>query len=266
MNNEIELVSEKKLTEYLNLFGSKDLLEKEKLQFLEIAKAYNLNPFKREIYMTAYGTGEYRQCSIITGYEVYIKRAERSGKLDGYSVVTEGNIPDMTATITIYRKDWTRPFIHTVEYSEYVQKKKDGTINKFWLEKPKTMLKKVATAQAFRLCFSNEFGGMPYTSEEMPQPDIILESIKKDFEENKNQVKEEHEVFTDEEKEKIDTEFPFKIPEKIISDDQVKRLKTIAVKKDQAKAKDILSKYGYVSSKEIRVKDYDEIIKEIELL
>ena len=30
------------------------------------------------------------------------------------------------------------------------------------------MLKKVATAQGFRLCFPEEFGGMPYTSDELP--------------------------------------------------------------------------------------------------
>jgi hypothetical protein len=31
------------------------------------------------------------------------------------------------------------------------------------------MTKKVAISQAFRLCFSDELGGMPYTSDELPQ-------------------------------------------------------------------------------------------------
>lgn len=31
------------------------------------------------------------------------------------------------------------------------------------------MTKKVGISQAFRLCFSDELGGMPYTSDEMPQ-------------------------------------------------------------------------------------------------
>lgn len=240
MSNEIEVVSEKKLTEYLNLFGAKDLTDKEKMQFLEIAKAYNLNPFKREIYMTAYGEGQYRQCSIITGYEVYIKRAEKSDKLDGYSVITEGNIPDMTATITIYRKDWSRPFIHTVEYSEYVQKKKDGSINKFWAEKPKTMLKKVATAQGFRLCFSNEFGGMPYTSEEMPQPDIIIEP------------KKIVEIIDEEALE-------------LLSEEQLKHICTLITVKGitEEQEKSMKKSFNVESKKELTKKQADEIISKL---
>jgi uncharacterized protein YyaL (SSP411 family) len=31
------------------------------------------------------------------------------------------------------------------------------------------MIKKVAISQGFRLCFSDELGGMPYTKEEMPE-------------------------------------------------------------------------------------------------
>jgi hypothetical protein len=37
----------------------------------------------------------------------------------------------------------------------------------FWKNKPVTMTKKVAMAQGFRLCFSDELGGMPYTAEEL---------------------------------------------------------------------------------------------------
>ena len=37
-----------------------------------------------------------------------------------------------------------------------------------WSEKPRTMLKKVCIAQAFRLCFPVELGGMPYTADELP--------------------------------------------------------------------------------------------------
>ena len=40
--------------------------------------------------------------------------------------------------------------------------------HKVWREKPGTMLKKVAIAQAFRLAFPDEMGSLPYTAEEMP--------------------------------------------------------------------------------------------------
>lgn len=160
----VDQVTETQLTGYLTAMGlTPTLTDKEKMQFLEIARAYNLNPFKREIYCTKYGN----TFSIIVGYESYIKRAERSGLLNGWSVKTEGSGNDLKAIVTIHRKDFSQPFIHEVYYSEYVQFKSDGTPNQFWKNKPITMTKKVAISQAFRMCFSSEIGGMPYTAEEI---------------------------------------------------------------------------------------------------
>jgi phage recombination protein Bet len=171
----IQVIEEKQLIDYLDVMGlATQLNDQEKKSFLQIAKAFNLNPFKREIYCSKYGA----QLSIITGYEVYIKRAERSGMLDGWNVVTEGSASDnsLKAIITIHRKDRKHPFVHEVLYSEYVQKTKEGHITKFWL-KAITMTKKVAMAQGFRLCFSDELGGMPYTQDEITQ-DVEHEVIK----------------------------------------------------------------------------------------
>jgi len=181
MNTEIQTQQDSNLnlqtlSKFLESAGlAKSLNNEEKETFLQIAQAYQLNPFKREIYCTKYGT----QMTIIVGFEVYLKRAERTGKMDGYSVKTEGSIKDgnLKACITIYRKDWSRPYEHEVHYEEYVQTKSDGTPNKFWKEKPITMLKKVAMSQGFRLCFSDELGGMPYTSEELPQQEITHDVV-----------------------------------------------------------------------------------------
>ena len=163
--------------------------EREQASFFQIAKAFNLNPFKREIYCVAYGEGDKRQLSIITGYEVYIKRAERTGLLDGWKVEFFGRFEKQIvekevngrngkyiktieqvvelercfARITIHRKDRSVPFEHEVEFSEYTQN------NSMWNSKPVTMLKKVAIGQGFRLCFSDEMAGMPYLAEEIGQ-------------------------------------------------------------------------------------------------
>ena len=179
MKNEIqttsnELVNEKVLIEYLDVMGiSPKLEEKEKIQFLNIAKTFGLNPFKREIFCTVYGEGQYKQLSIITGYEVYIKRAERSGQLDGWHATTSGSVAtnDLKATVTIYRKDRQHAFIWEAYYNECVQTKKDGSVTSFW-KKANFMTKKVCISQAFRLCFSDELGGMPYTTDEMPQQEV----------------------------------------------------------------------------------------------
>ena len=92
-NNVIQPVQMETITEYLDTTGlTKQLLPKEKAMFINMAKEYGLNPFKRELYCTVYGEGKFRQCSIVTGYEVYIKRAERIGRLDGWDIQAEGTI------------------------------------------------------------------------------------------------------------------------------------------------------------------------------
>jgi len=168
MTTEIAL-NDKKLEQYLKLTGvAQNLTAEETQNFFEIAKEYGLNPFKREIYISKYGSN----CSIITGYEVYIKRAERSGQLDGWSATTFGSVAtnDLKATVTIHRKDRSQPFVWEALYDECVQKTREGRVTKFW-EKANFMTKKVAISEGFRLCFSDELGGMPYTSDEMPTPE-----------------------------------------------------------------------------------------------
>lgn len=196
MSNELtETITQSKLESYLQISGvANNLTKEEQSNFLQIAMDFKLNPFKREIYCTSYGQGEFKKTSIIIGYEVYIKRAERTGQLDGWQVVTTGSIKnqDLKATITIYRKDRKFPFVHEVDYIEYVQytfdkKTNQQRPNKMWAEKPITMLKKVATAQGFRLCFSDELGGMPYDSSELPgneEREIVISSHNKQIETN----------------------------------------------------------------------------------
>ena len=194
-NSVIQSVDMAMITEYMDTTGlTKRLLPSEKAMFVNMAQLYGLNPFKREIYCNVYGEGQYRQCSIITGYEVYLKRAERIGKLDGWNTTEIGNVKDGTfaVKVTIYRKDWSHPFEHTAYYSEVKQVKKDGTPNRFWLTQPRFMTKKVAVAQAFRMCFPDEFGGMPYMADELgieetapkvernvtPQKTVVKEELK----------------------------------------------------------------------------------------
>ena len=156
---EKNLIDEKTIKDYL--FGSETkLTEQQQLLFIQTAKAFNLNPFKKEIY--AYASGG--KLTMITGYEVYLKRAEDTGKLDGWKVelLTSANHQPSGAKITIYRKDWKYPFEHSVSMTEY----KLG--NALWNTKPNTMIKKVTIGQGFRLCFPNELGGMPYLPEELP--------------------------------------------------------------------------------------------------
>lgn len=176
VNNDLEKIGT--YLETMNLTGK--LTKSEVQQFVEISQAFGLNPFKREIYASKFGD----KFSIIVGFETYIKRAERTGKLSGWSVTTFGDInrqnvaeSKIKAVITINRKDWEHPFIHEVWFEEYAQKTNAGVLNRFWKEKPITMIKKVAMSQGFRLCFSDELGGMPYTAEEIGNESIDIQHV-----------------------------------------------------------------------------------------
>ena len=172
-NKENELMAQdftKVAGEYLASMGNK-LPENQRTQFLEICRGFCLNPFKREIYAVPYGN----DFNIIVGFEVYLKRAERSGKLSGWKVWTEGSGEEMKAVIEIHRRDFDFPFTHEVYLTEY------STGKAMWAKSPKTMLKKVAMSQGFRLCFPDELGGMPYTQEEItedPEQNLSDEALR----------------------------------------------------------------------------------------
>jgi len=135
--------------------------EKELFMFMGIAKSYGLNPLKREIHFVKYGTSP---ASIIVGYEAYIKRAERTGLLDGWKVWIENvGKTDERAVVEIKRKDFAQPIKWEVYRTEFDK----GQAN--WKTMPLFMLRKVAIAQGFRLAFSQDIGGMPYIPEELPK-------------------------------------------------------------------------------------------------
>ena len=162
------------ILDYLDATGlSPELTEAERIQFVSVCQAFGLNPWKREVYATVYGDGSSRRFSVIVGYETYLKRAERTGRLDGWSSRIEGTGDDMKAIVEIHRRDWSTPLVHEVYFVEAVQKKKDGTPTSFWTKMPRFQLKKVCISQSFRLCFPDELGGLPYTSDELPDAESL---------------------------------------------------------------------------------------------
>lgn len=171
-------VTKQTLLDYLAAFGlASQLTQEEKLQFIEVAQAFRLNPFKREIHVAVYGEGEYRRMSIVVGYQVYLDRAERTGQLDGWRAWVEGQGEDMKALVEIHRKDWHSPFVHEVYWKEAVQRKRDGQPTSFWSKMPRFQLKKVAISQGFRLAFPSELGGMPYDPAELPDGESFASAV-----------------------------------------------------------------------------------------
>jgi len=147
-------------TEDIKKYIAPKATDKELFMFIGISKSYGLNPFKREIHFVKYGESP---ASIIVGYEQYLKRADRTGKLDGWKCWIEKDNIGEKAIIEIKRKDQSLPIRWEVYREEF--DKKQST----WKAMPTFMLKKVAIAQGFRLAFPDELGGMPYIPEEMPE-------------------------------------------------------------------------------------------------
>ncbi len=151
-------VTTKTIKDFLFSSGTK-LSEQQQAMFMQLATRNQLDPFKREIYAIAYGSN----FNIVTGYQVYIQRAEASGKLDGWECLALHNDNGglYGAKITIYRKDFSHPFIWEVSLAEF-DKGVSG-----WKTMPEFLIKKVAIGQGFRLAFPNELAGMPYLQEEL---------------------------------------------------------------------------------------------------
>ena len=190
MANEIVATSEENkvtqdlLLDYLKTMN-KGLNEQQTKQFLAVAGTFGLNPWKREVYAVTFKNKDgSTDMSIVTGYETYIKRAELNPNYDGFEIDFKGSfkrgkvtksskngtwqvdalVPDgeVSCVCTVYRKDRAHPTREEVFFDEY------NKGNDMWIQKPRTMLKKVAIVSAFRKAFPFDFGGMPYTNDELP--------------------------------------------------------------------------------------------------
>lgn len=136
---------------------------------MKVAETFNLNPILKQIFFverSANIDGRWiTKIEPLAGRDSFLTLAHRSGKFAGIdsdcaikqtAVLQDGEWVtknELVATARVYRTDNDRPFCAEVEYSEYVQRTKDGSITKFWRDKPKTMLKKVAESQALRKAF-----------------------------------------------------------------------------------------------------------------
>ena len=168
-------VQRQTVLDFLTAFGlASQLTEPEKLQFIEIAQAFKLNPFKREIHVAVYGEGEYRRLSIITGYEVIFeaRRTYRQARrLEGLGRRRrrrhEGPRRDppqgLGRALQSTRSIGARPS----------RRRRTARLTSFWTKQPKFQLKKVAISQGFRLAFPDELGGLPYDASELPDAEAL---------------------------------------------------------------------------------------------
>ena len=137
---------------------------------MQVAKQLGLNPILKEIYFVERKqqiNGKWiTKIEPMLGRNSYLTIAHRSGKFDGmesgYKIApvpkfingTWQSVEELVGWARVYNKDMSHPICVEVPYSEYVQRKKDGSITSFWVKFPTTMIVKVAESQALRKAFN----------------------------------------------------------------------------------------------------------------
>jgi hypothetical protein len=169
----------KSVMDALDMIGiTTKLNEQEKRLFVAIAVRNHLDPLKREIHamerrqkvremVNGHEVEKWVTVMVpVIGYEVFIDRAEQTGRLQYWYPIEEGEIKDKIeqstyrVTVVIKRKDWPNEFKWTVKYAEVA-----GT-GPVWQKEPSHQTMKVCISRAFRLCFREVLKGMTYTADE----------------------------------------------------------------------------------------------------
>lgn len=160
-----------------------DATDAEAYSFLQLCKYRDLNPFLKEAYLVKYKNAP---ATMIVGKDAFTRKAEESGKLDGFCagilVCTplDKKIEERVGTVCVdgekliggwarvTRKDMTQPFEIRVSLNEYI-KIVDGKPQRNWATMPATMIRKVALVQALREAFTKELGGCYDAVEIVPE-------------------------------------------------------------------------------------------------
>jgi phage recombination protein Bet len=153
--------------------------EKEVMQFLNMCKYLRLNPFLKEIYLIKYKDSP---ATFVISYQTLLKRAEENKNFDGYETEVKGEVPNMSATATVYRKDRSYPVKITVNYSEAVKTimdRKTGELRPttMWKNMPEWMLRKVALARALKEAFPNAVGNAEVSVSEIVDIDTMDKTV-----------------------------------------------------------------------------------------
>lgn len=166
--------------------GNGAVTNQEIVMFLNLCKAQRLNPFLREAYLIKFGS---QPATIVTGKEVFTKRARRNKDFAGYEagIIVQGeggNLEYRSGTLHVGNEQivggWAKvhirgyecPVESSVSFDEYCLKK-DGKPASNWASKPGTMIRKVALVQALREAFPEDLQGM-YSAEEA---ETVIDSV-----------------------------------------------------------------------------------------
>jgi phage recombination protein Bet len=175
------------IVEYISTDSS--VTEKEVVQFLNMCKYLKLNPFLKEIYLIKYKDSP---ATFVISYQTLLKRAEENKNFNGYETEVKGEIPNMSATATVYRKDRNYPVKITVNYSEAVKtimdrQTKELRPTNMWKSMPEWMLRKVALARALKEAFPSAVGNAQVSVSEIVDIDSDDKRVQEEIKEGDGQ-------------------------------------------------------------------------------
>jgi len=175
------------IVEYISTDSS--VTEKEVVQFLNMCKYLKLNPFLKEIYLIKYKDSP---ATFVISYQTLLKRAEENKNFNGYETEVKGEIPNMTATAVVYRKDRSYPVKIAVNYSEAVKtimdrQTKELRPTNMWKSMPEWMLRKVALARALKEAFPSAIGNAQVSVSEIVDIDSEDKRVQEEIKEGDGQ-------------------------------------------------------------------------------
>ena len=180
MNNELQKTEYNELTpltkEMVKEYLAPAAEDRELTLFIELCKAQGLNPFINEAYLVVFklanGT---RKSQIITGKNVFLKRAHSHPSFDGLQagviLQRKGEVVYQQGAFKldddkliggwadVYKKGVIRPIRQEVTMDEY------SSGQSTWRAMPLTMIRKVALVHALREAFPETFHGLYDESE-----------------------------------------------------------------------------------------------------
>ena len=180
--------------------GGGNVSDQEVMMFMKLCQGQKLNPFTREAYLVKYGN---QAANIVVGKDAFTRRASADpnyrGVKSGIIVVNlKKDVEEREGTFYLKGREelvggWARvsfrndkdEVYNTVSLDEYIGRKKDGSIQSMWANKPATMIRKVALVQALREAFPNSLSQMYVAEEvqvdetELPQNEINVKQEQK---------------------------------------------------------------------------------------
>lgn len=160
--------------------GNGSVTDQEVAMFINLCKYQKLNPLVKDAYLIKYGN---QPATIITSKDAIMKRAMHNPRYAGHQagIIVQkqnGELEYRTGAFKLQGEKliggWARTYVEgyqvpiesAVAFEEYVGRKKDGSPNTMWTEKPGVMIRKVALVTSLREAFPDELQGM-YASEEV---------------------------------------------------------------------------------------------------